>query len=234
MSLATDLQKVAAYRTQVEIISGYNETLALLKSNGTLTPVGEMVKKLAETPSAVTDLATKLFATVGTVRAVGQVGFGYGAGSLIDTNSDPSALKTAATAIGAQLTSDIATGASAMLVFKHSKLYELIKDINVKTEDVSKFRREFNSLTKDDRKAILAAIGVNDEEADKYFKVMTDALKSILQTAIIYAGVAVSLSVASGYHGYKRSGALSALGFFLLGGTGVGLGLAQGFAKPIK
>lgn len=231
MSLATDLQLLGSYRTHVEIISGLKDVKDKIDKNEKLK---NCVKGFLTSPKQIMDLAERLIMITGAVNTVGSVLSGYGAGKLIDTNNNPSALKTVGTSIGASVVSGVVTVGSAVAVIKFSDLSKLEKDCEGLEKEMEGLHFEIARLDKDDTFKLLDHLKITPEQKDNFIEVMSSAIKNIKRSITIYLVTNAALMGAAGYHGYKRSGMLSAVGFFLLGSTGVGLGLAQGFAKPIK
>jgi len=102
-----------------------------------------------------------------------------------------------------------------------------------KTEIETEFKR-LQKLPKEDRKKVLEELGLTEADIKTFEGVVENSAKDMISALTMLIAIALTVGVANAYHGYKRSGGLSALGFFLSGSTGLGVALAQGYGKPIS
>lgn len=231
MSLATDIQLLGSFSRHVEIIGSLGNAKDMLEKNPKLE---ECLKKILKKPKEIMNLVERLLIVASAVSLVGSPLLGYGAGKLIDTNNNPSTLKTLCVGLGADIVSSGATVGSTYMVFKQIDASLLKQDCNIAAKEIRDLRAEISGMSKDETKKLLDHLGLTASEREEFLSVMESAIKNIKLTLLIYFTTGLAMRGAAGYHGYKRSGGLSALGFFLLGGSGLGLALAQGFAQPIK
>ena len=170
-------------------------------------------------------------------------GVGYGIGKLVKTNTNPSGLKTSLTILGSDiLNAPLAVGLGATAADKSITTVEEIAEIKeLKTEcdklssEVEAEKARIESLPDAERKAALTELGLTEAEIKKVDDLLGQVISETASALLLAGVITLTRSSALAYHGYKRSGGLSALGFFLFGGAGgLGVALSQGFAKPLS
>lgn len=170
-------------------------------------------------------------------------GVGYGVGKLVKTNNNPSGLKTALTVLGSNfVNTPIAVGLGATVAANSittvGEIAEL-KDLETECDKLSVHVKNeitrIKNLPTDERNAALTELGLSEAEIKKVNGLLEQVVSELASAVKLALVVVLTRSSALAYHGYKRSGGLSALGFFLFGGAGgLGVALSQGFAKPIS
>jgi len=131
------------------------------------------------------------------------------------------------------------------------RLAALLDELKISEFKVMEFMRLYGKLSTDEKREYFYVDADDTDDAEKtrrealrglITEPQVDLLISTLNSAhahlrrilLTWLSVELGAGAIGAYHGYQRSGLASALGFFLLGTTGLGLGLAQGFAKPVE
>tara|TARA_A100001015_G_scaffold321086_1_gene450050 strand:+ start:6201 stop:6839 length:639 start_codon:yes stop_codon:yes gene_type:complete len=154
---------------------------------------------------------------------LGSTPSGYVAGKMFDTNVDASNLKT----IGTMAVGSMISGGLSTLIGAFSKSTES-RNTTKSTAAVI--------LDAEQALLILAEKGkISNDTASEGRKAINDAVASLQTVNRIVSAVLTLESIATAYHGYRRNG--DSIGYGLAwgitNGVGLGVALAQGYAKPI-
>lgn len=170
---------------------------------------------------------------------------------VVDTNKNPSNLKTAATIL---LPNMIGSFVGHMYV-KHT-VKSALKDAGIDnaqvTQEIEKtsildmyslenIRKVKEFYAKADEvieiiERMKAAEGITNDESVTAIKAFVGSLRNVVTIFLISLGVSVVSGVGAAYHGYKRNNDNLgyALPWLFTGTSGLAVALTQGYAKPLK
>jgi len=168
-------------------------------------------------------------------------GAAYGIGSFVDTNENPSNVKTLATVVGSNIVGGVIGGLINRMIL--SKAISSVKADNLLLDPkkIKEFRAALIKLASQ----INDVNGISDDTLNnanvsrENLKSVVDELIEATRTANIMFAVLgvvnIGITASNAYHGYKRNGdSLGyALAWTLTGPAGLGLSMAQGYANPI-
>lgn len=155
------------------------------------------------------------------------------AGSAIDTNKDPSADKTILAAILGSIVGSFIAKDDYALAFGPRDIGALGKECTLYRGQMAYLQSDIAALTPAQHEELARALNLTSAQLSAFVTDL-DAALAEAETGLKVGLAAVLTSMAlSGYHGYKRSGVASAVGFTLMGPVGLGLGIRQGFARPL-
>lgn len=146
---------------------------------------------------------------------------GYGFASLVDTNKNPSNMKTIGTMIGGAVLSSALSGIAGAFVDTPSNK-KLFKAFSQDAKAALNHLETRSLINRDTKISLLKKL----EDAENAHTKLKNICKSILAIE----------SLACGYHGFKRNGDSFgyALAWALCNGVGLGVALQQGYGKPIS
>lgn len=155
---------------------------------------------------------------------LGSTPSGYVSGKMFDTNADPSDLKT----IGTMFLGSVISGGLSTLIGAFSKSTESRNTAKATAAVI---------LDAQQALLILAEKGkISSDTASEGRKAIDNAVASLKTVNRIVGAVLTLESIATAYHGYRRNGDSVGYGlaWSLTNGVGLGVALAQGYAKPIR
>jgi hypothetical protein len=156
------------------------------------------------------------------------------AATAINTNKDPSAGKTILTTILGSIVGDFASsGDLTLALFGPRDILALKDECLIHRRQMESLKFDISVLTSAQREELAKALNLTSAQLSKFIADLDTALADAESGLKVCAAVLLTIMTLSGYHGYKRSGGLSALGFFLAGATGLGVAIKQGYAKPL-
>lgn len=201
--------------------------------------VDECIKGMLEAGEFAVSTLGSLIKHITLVDLVVAPTVGFGLGKVVNTNKNPSKLKTSLTVIGSSLVSApiSVAGGTALTVNNTISDAKKLQELETTCKEVEALVEaeldRLSKLTAKERETALTELGLNSEQVKAYENAIQKAVDEAINAISLYLGIGLTVSAVSAYHGYKRSGGLGALGFFLAGKTGLGVALAQGFAKPV-
>jgi hypothetical protein len=233
MSLTHEIEKLSLYKAHMEVMSGLQ--LGSILDDAKADPkVAACVKAVVEAMTDTLESVQRVARLTPWISLTTSVLAGYAGASVIDTNKNPSALKTAVTGI---VTGTAATAVSVGVMFQMLPSAELLAakdECTAAGRTVEDVRSDIAELTDAQQAELATLLGVSKDELTVS---LADAANLLAQAAgglALAASLMFASSIAGAIHGYKRSGALGALGFFMLNSTGLGMALKQGYGKPIS
>lgn len=182
---------------------------------------------IAKVQKQVYNISLQLIATY----EISGAAAGYAGGKVIDTNENPSDLKTWATLfVSSWVGNGVGGLLSSLLVNQEIKGLESDKSLSAQIDETL---NNLNELTAMRKKEGLSAYPPEFELAAK------EVGSLLIKITATLAALRTLTGLAAAYHGFKRNGdnlgyalAWGTTGFFS-GSTSLGLALEQGYAKPL-
>lgn len=232
MSIAHDIEKLSLYKAHMEAVSGL-QLGNILDDVKTDPKVKACVKATIEATGDSIEALRRAAKLTPWIYTASTMGAGYAGASVVNTNADPSALKTAATGLVSGLGGGLVANVGIGLLMP-TALRDAEKACAAAKLRYASVRDEIKMLDDAQTAELLGLLGVTQAQLDVSFSEGLGALGSALGALLLLATLTLTTAIAGAVHGYKRSGGLSALGFFMLGPTGLGMALKQGYGKPLS
>lgn len=176
---------------------------------------------------AISDISSVITASLDSAR-ISQISYlltstpsGYLATKIIDTNTDPSNLKTLGSLFAGALVSGGLSRLVGALTGSSEKAPKITAAVILNAEEAITILRSRNKISSEDADAGINAL----RAAAKSYKIVRNVVAAILSLE----------SLACAYHGYRRNddSVLYGLGWLLTNGVGIGVALGQGYAQPL-
>lgn len=153
--------------------------------------------------------------------------------SALDTNKDPSAEKTSIAVLLGWILQGGINSDYAPPLFGSKHLFTLADTCRLNLRQMYEIEREADTLSEAQRDALAKTLNVTPAQLSTFFSDVKAATTEAISSLKLALATSLVISALGAYHGYQRSGGLSALGFALSGSAGLGVALRQGFAKPL-
>lgn len=234
MSLQHDIESLALYKAHFGSVRQLRLNGTLLEDIKSSPEVRACAKCVIEQVDDILKATTRMSQITPLLFTASGIGGGYAAAKLINTNRNPSALKTSATVLAASFAQLAVTTGGGYALSPHLHIQEMQAACAAASTDAEAMAARINNLSPEEHTQLLNELGVTKAQLDQIISHTFAALAGL--TAAIFWCVAVNFtsSIVGAVHGYKRSGGLGALGFFLAGTPGLGVAMAQGFAEPLS
>lgn len=232
--------RIALLQTQAQ-----NSALKLSRYVGQLESTETMTGDELTVAYELSQIVTHTLKVLPAIYAVSEAtafGAAYGIGSFVDTNENPSNVKTLATVVGSNLVGGVVGGLINHMILSKALSSVKADDLPLDSKKIKEYRAKLIVLASqiDDEDLIsedtLIEAGVSRVDLKSAIKEHTEVMRTTAIMLAVIGVVNLGITASNAYHGYKRNGdSLGyALAWTLAGPAGLGLSRAQGYANPIR